>query len=98
LANNSPHESAKARGKGPKLFEWTKKQKLKSKEVMVVGDTDEEIEIGKHYGFWTVALTGGYNSTPRLRVFKPDFLIHNLMELEGIIKKLNKGNMLQLRK
>ena len=58
-------------------------------EVMSVGDTVEELEIGHSLGICAVALTGGHNSTKRLKTCKPDFLIHNLKDLIVIIKKLN---------
>ena len=78
-----------ARGKAEKLYAFVKKNKFKPKEVVSVGDTEEEIEIGKHQGFHTVAITGGYNNTARLKKHRPDFLIHNMLELKKIIKKLN---------
>lgn len=53
-----------------------------------IGDTREEVEIGKELGFKTVALTGGNNSTKILRSAKPDFLIHSLVELKEILKAL----------
>lgn len=77
------------RGKIDWLKDFIKKKKLKRREVVSVGDTCEEIEIGQKLGIHTVALTGGYNSTKRLKACKPDFLIHNLKDLTGIIKKLN---------
>ena len=69
---------------------YIKQNKFKPNEVISVGDTEEEIEIGKKYGYHTVAITGGFNSTGRLKKHKPDFLIHNMKDLIGIIKKLNK--------
>lgn len=62
---------------------------LNSKEVLVIGDTIEEVEIGKKFGYSTVALTGGYQSTARLKAAKPDYLIHNLRDLKKIIQKIN---------
>ncbi len=71
------------------LNEFIKQKKFKPHEVISVGDTEEEIQIGKTYGYHTVAITGGYNTTARLKKHRPDFLIHNLVELKTIIKKLN---------
>jgi len=79
-----------ARGKEQKLRDYIKIHKFKPHEVISIGDTEEEIEIGKKYGYHTVAITGGYNTTGRLKKHHPDFLIHNMKELMGIIKKLNK--------
>ena len=76
--------------KEDRLKEYLKSNKLKSAEVLTIGDTCEEIEIGRALKLRTVALSGGYNSTKRLKACKPDFLIHNLKSLVPIIKKLNK--------
>lgn len=79
-----------SRNKEVMLCQYVKEHKLKPKEVMTVGDTPEETEIGKKHGFITAAITGGYSTVARLKKHNPDFLIHNLQELVGIIKKLNK--------
>lgn len=80
------------RSKEKKLFEYIKKFKIKPSEVISVGDSEEEIEIAKKYGYHSVAITGGWNSTARLKKHKPDFLIHNMKELTEIVKKLNNKN------
>ncbi len=85
------HSQLHERSKDKKLFDYIKQQKFKPHEVISVGDTEEEIEIGKKYGYYTVAITGGYNTTPRLKKHHPDFLIHNMLELKGIVKKLNRS-------
>jgi phosphoglycolate phosphatase len=77
------------RSKEQKLCAYVDEQKFIPAEVVVVGDTDEEIAIGKKYGYHTVALTGGYQSVNRLKLERPDYLIHNLVELKKIIIKLN---------
>lgn len=91
LANESYGKSVHSRGKGEKLSNFIKHSKLKPQEVITVGDTEEEIEIGRRCGYHTVALTGGFNTVSRLKKTQPDFLIHNLIELIDIIKKLNKN-------
>lgn len=83
------HTQVHFRNKEQKLLDYIKRNNLKPKEILTVGDTEEEIEIGKKYGYHTVAITGGYNSTARLKKHKPDFLIHNMKDLIPIIKKLN---------
>lgn len=91
LANKKAGENAQvfARHKEHLLNEFIKEHKYKPREVISVGDTEEEIQIGKTYGYYTVAITGGYNTTARLVKHRPDFLIHNLVELKKIMKKLN---------
>ncbi|MFA6394114.1 MAG: HAD hydrolase-like protein [Patescibacteria group bacterium] len=83
------HSHLHGRSKEKKLVQYIKEYKIKPKEVVTVGDTSEETEIGKKHGFATVAITGGYSTVARLKKHKPDFLIHNMKELIGIIKKLN---------
>jgi len=88
--NQSDQSHVFGRTKEQKLFGFVKQNKLKPREVVSVGDTEEEIQIGKQYGYHTVAITGGYNTTARLKKQKPDFLIHNMLELKKIVKQLNK--------
>jgi phosphoglycolate phosphatase-like HAD superfamily hydrolase len=77
------------RGKQQKLEDYVKQRKFKPREIISIGDTEEEIEIGKELGYHTVAITGGYNTTARLKKHHPDFLIHNMLELKKIAAKLN---------
>ncbi len=79
------------RGKGPKLHEYVKTKHFKNSEVISIGDTEEEIEIAKEFGYHSVAITGGWNSERRLKKHRPDFLISNLKQLIPIIKKLNQN-------
>lgn len=91
LANTALNSSFNGRSKHEKLKNYLALNKLSSNEVLVVGDTVEEIEIGKDIGAIVVALTGGNCSTLRLKRHKPDYLIHNLREVIGIIKGKNSG-------
>jgi phosphoglycolate phosphatase len=79
-----------SRSKGTKLLDYIKKRKFKPGEVISVGDSAEEVEIGHDNGFHSVAITGGHSSVRRLRASKPNYLIHSMVALEKIIKKLNK--------
>jgi phosphoglycolate phosphatase len=74
-------------GKKKRLAEYIKQKGYKTEEVLVVGDTTEEIEIAKELGIVSVSVTGGNHSLKRLKAAKPDYLIHNLAELKDIIKK-----------
>lgn len=77
------------KGKQDRLDDYLKLHKLLPKEVVIVGDTIEEIKIGKRLGLKTVAITGGYNSTKRLKASKPDVLIHKLRDLIDVSEGLN---------
>ncbi len=83
------HSHLHDRTKEQKLHAFVKIEHYKPKEVISIGDTEEELEIGKKLGFYTVGITGGFNTTARLKKHHPDFLIHNMKDLIGIIKKLN---------
>lgn len=85
------HSHVHNRGKDEKLFEYVKKNKLKPKEVLTIGDTEEEIEIGKKAGYFTVGITGGFNTQARLKKHNPDYIIHNMKELIKIVKLLNES-------
>jgi phosphoglycolate phosphatase len=77
------------RSKGEKLASYVKTQNFKPHEVLSIGDTEEEIEIGRQLGYYTVGITGGYNTEKRLKQHKPHFIIHHMGELIKIIKKIN---------
>ncbi len=87
LANDTGVTSMKKRNKTKKLHEYIKKYQYTSRDAIIIGDSPEEVEMGRSAGIVTVAITGGYYSTKRLKHAKPDYLIGNLKELMGIIKK-----------
>ncbi|MBI2327677.1 HAD family hydrolase [Candidatus Curtissbacteria bacterium] len=89
LANTELDTSFKGKTKEEKLKYYIKSQQLQFDQVLVIGDTTEEIEIGKALGAITIAITDGYNSTSRLKMAKPDFLITDLAQVILIIKNLN---------
>lgn len=88
---DNDHSHMHTRGKQKKLYDYVKKHKLKPRQVISVGDTEEEIQVGKNAGYHTVAITGGFNTAKRLKKQDPDFLIHNMIELKKIIWKLQKS-------
>jgi len=55
---------------------------------IIVGDTEEEIEIARTHGFVAVAVTGGVCSTERLLNAKPDFIIDDLEAVPGIAEEV----------
>ena len=57
--------------------------------AIAVGDSPEDISIGKELGMYTVAITDRNFDTSRLRAAKPDEVITNLYSLVGIIQKYN---------
>ena len=72
------------------LYNFIEENKLAPSEVMVVGDTTEEIDIGKKFGYTTVAITEGHHSTERLKKSNPDYLVFSdLSQIIEIIQNIN---------
>lgn len=90
LANSHLETAFKERAKQNRLENFLKSHNLAAEEILIVGDTIEEIEIGKKLGVLTAAITHGNCSIIRLKKAKPDFLIGSLKEVISIIKKINR--------
>ena len=80
--------NAYLKGKKDRLVQYLADSKLKPSEVLIIGDSTEEIEIGKELGLHTVAISGGFVSTKRLKYANPDVLIHKLRDLIDVIKEI----------
>lgn len=50
-----------------------------------VGDTIEDVAMGKAVGVTTIAITGGFSSREALELSGPDLLIESLAELNGLV-------------
>lgn len=85
LANTRQDDSMKGRNKAEKLKQLIKNNHYKKDDVLIIGDSPEEIEVGKSLGIATVAITGGYYATRRLKQSHPDHLINRLSELKDIV-------------
>ena len=55
-------------------------------KTMFVGDMTHDIDAGKKAGVITVGLSWGYQHKDRLVAFKPDYLISDINELEGLLR------------
>ena len=58
---------------------------LEKDSTIFVGDSNHEIEVGKKLGIKIIAVTWGFTSENKLKSHNPDFVAHNLEELEKII-------------
>lgn len=87
LANDNSW-TVEIKGKKDRLIDYLKSTNFKPNEVLIIGDSIEEIEIGKELGLHTVSISGGFVSTKRLKDAKPDVLIHNLRDLIEIVKEV----------
>jgi len=73
--------------KSEDIRETIARNNFNPEETIFIGDTAHEVEAGKSGGTKTGAVTWGYNSEDKLKAAKPDFIIHDLKGLEGIILK-----------
>lgn len=92
IANQEIGAVFKNRSKGEKLKNYLRDKGFKPDEMIIVGDTAEEVEIAQELGATSVAITNGYYSTPRLKRAKPNHLIHDLKGIIPIVKSLNSPN------
>ena len=72
--------------KGEVIEELLLKNNFKPEETVLIGDTRHELEVAKKVGIKTIAVTWGFDSEEKLKSMNPDFLIHNIKELEDILK------------
>ena len=74
--------------KRERLEDYMKDKHFKPGEVVIIGDSPEEIEIGRKMGLKSITITDGFFSTKRLKEKKPDHLVKRLDEIIGIIESL----------
>ena len=85
LANPGKATSLVKRNKLEKLRHYLKGKGHKKDEVLIIGDSPEETEIGKSIGIKTASITGGYYATWRLKKAKPDYIVGNLADLVNFL-------------
>jgi len=64
-----------------------KRNNFDQEETIFIGDTCHEIEAGKGANVITGAVIWGFDPEDKLKSAEPDYIIHNLKELEDIILK-----------
>lgn len=89
LAASLPGLALSSRTKNVLLKEYVQKNGLKPDELLIVGDTIEEIQIAKSLGSMVCSITHGNCSTRRLKAAKPDYLISDLGQMINIVRKIN---------
>ena len=85
LANDSQQAALTGNNKIHRMRAYLDTTDIAPADAWIVGDSPEDIGIGKSLGFRTVAVTDGYFSVSRLRASNPDHTISNLRELKEII-------------
>src|SRR3990167_7930591 len=88
LGNDTTHDSYTMKGKEKRLLEYITKNRIKPSEVLIVGDTPEEIIIAKDMGTHVAAITYGHSTITRLKATKPDYLISDLGQIINIVRKI----------
>jgi phosphoglycolate phosphatase len=61
------------------------KHNLNLSDTFFVGDSNHEVDVAKEVGIKSIAVTWGFTSERKLRAQKPDYVAHNVAELENII-------------
>jgi phosphoglycolate phosphatase len=87
IANDHLDFGKKALTKGDKLGLYMKNNKLSPDDMVIIGDTPEEMRIARNLGLRSVAVCGGYASRERLQAEKPDQLIGELDELRPVLRE-----------
>jgi phosphoglycolate phosphatase len=67
------------------LKEMIEKFKFDVESTCFIGDSNHEIIAGREHGVKTVAVTWGFNTEEYLKSKNPDYLVHNIKELENIL-------------
>lgn len=89
LANEDKKSNAIGNNKIQKIHDYLSNGNYNPSQTVIVGDSPEDIGIGKELGMRTVGITDGYFSTSRLKASKADFLISNLNQVIKIVENYN---------
>lgn len=87
LANGEAEEMHHT-SKRHRLEQYLGEVTIDPSEVIIVGDTIEEIRIGHSLGLRIVSITGGNNSEIRLKDAQPNAIIHTVSELIDIMEEM----------
>ena len=69
------------------LKNLVKEKNLNLQKTFFIGDSNHEIESGKEAKIKSIAVTWGFSTEDKLKSAEPDYIVHNLKELEDIILK-----------
>jgi len=61
------------------------KNKLDKNNTYFIGDSNHEVEVAKSTGIKSIAVTWGFATEKNLRLENPDFVAHDVKELEEIL-------------
>ena len=74
--------------KGERLRRHIQTKGLDALNAFIVGDTREEIKIGRELGMNSIALTGGILAEHLLRDEKPDYIVHSFDDLTVVLEEV----------
>lgn len=75
-------------GKEARLRQYLTANNFLPSQTIIIGDTVEEVRIGRNLGLKTACLSGGYHSVTRLKQTKPDILVSKLPDMLERLKEL----------
>ena len=87
LANSSEYEVVVQRTKAGKLQNYLNAHNFGKSNIVILGDSIEEIMVGKELGITSIAVIGGNYSKHRLVAEKPSFLANHLLDVKAILEK-----------
>jgi phosphoglycolate phosphatase-like HAD superfamily hydrolase len=87
LAHGSVDEQNGWVPKSERLRKYMAAHDLHPRNGIIVGDTEEEVQIGHEMGIVSVGITGGFAAQSRIEAAKPDHLIHSLIDLPAILNE-----------
>jgi phosphoglycolate phosphatase len=85
LANSAFNTSMIKKNKLGRLEQYFEEHDFIPEESIIIGDSPEEIEIGKKLGMVTVAVSDGYYARWRLRNRRPNWTVANIGDLARLI-------------
>jgi len=71
--------------KAESLNEIINKNNCKKDKTVFIGDSNHEVEVGQQAGIKTIAVTWGFCTERKLKSMNPDYLVHNVKELEKVL-------------
>lgn len=72
--------------KTERLTNYMATHNFKPEDVVIIGDSTEEPEIGRILGVSSIGITDGYITRSRLREARPDHVINNLKQIKPILE------------
>lgn len=87
----TPEKTKKHKPDAEPVIEACKELGIKTKEAIMVGDSNYDILSGNKAGCYTIAVDYSILSKSEINKAKPNFWISNPMEIINIVNELNRG-------